>query len=135
MGTLRSLYQRIPTRWKLWILSFLLGLLITLIWGVGVLLFILLALFIVSYFLFSIVGSRKVREVGQWSITQYFKRVRGVILFALLPTAWELIRNPSLDSIIALVVLLFVALSIWDKFDEIMSDFTKGIFGTRRRRR
>ena len=80
-------------------------------------------------------GNRGARAVGDWSIKQYFKRIRGMIIFALLPAAWELIREFSLGSILALCVLIIVALSIWEKFDEIIKNTSRQLFGKRRRRR
>jgi len=138
METLLNLYERIPKKFRKpiihWVLPFIVGLIITLIWDVVTLLSILFLLFIVFYLLY-VFGSHKAREVGRWSITEYFKRIRGVIIFALLPTAWELIREVSLESIIALCVLGIVALSIWEKFDEMIKDITIQFFGKKRRRR
>lgn len=142
MSTLRSLYEKIPKKSRKpvvnWVFPFLFGLLITWIWGVGALFTILLILFFVSAMI-SALGNREARVIGKWSIGQYFKRIRGMILFALLPAVWklvlELIKNPSLESILPLLVIFIVALSIWVKFEEIIKDITKQIFGTRRRRR
>ncbi|MBA7688222.1 hypothetical protein ES703_96701 [subsurface metagenome] len=58
-----------------------------------------------------------------------------MIIFALLPTTRELIGEISLESIIALCVLGIVALSIWEKFDEMIKDITIQLFGKKRRRR
>lgn len=138
MDSLRSLYDKIPEKLRKpvvhWVLPFLFGLIITLIWDVGTLLIILFLLFIV-FFIISELGNKDARAAGKWSINQYFKRIRGMIIFALLPAAWELIKEHSLDSIIGLVILIFLALSIWNRFDEIMKDFTKKFFRKQRRRR
>lgn len=142
MVTLRSLYEMIPKKYRKpvvhWVLPFIFGLIIIVIWDVAILLVTLFLLFIVFY-LFYVFGSYKAREVGRWSITEYFKRIRGMIIFALLPTAleiiWELIREISLESIIALCVLGIVALSIWERFDKIIEDITRQLFGKRWRRR
>ena len=138
METLRGLYGKIPKEFRKpvvhWVLPFIFGLIITLIWDVGTLLIILFLLFIIS-FLISELGNRGARAVGEWSIKQYFKRIRGMIIFALLPAAWELIREFSLGSILALCVLIIVALSIWEKFDEIIENTSRQLFGKRRRRR
>jgi len=138
METLYGLYHRIPKKWRKpifgWVLPFLFGLIITLIWDVGTLLVILFLLFAISFLVYEL-GLKGARVIGVWSITQYFKRIRGMLLFALLPTLWELIKKPSLESIIGICFLIIIAFSIWDKFDEIMGDFTRKTFGTRRRRR
>ena len=138
MDTLRSLYEKIPKKFRKpiiqWALPFIFGLIITLIWEVGTLLVILLLIFVIS-FLISELGNRRARAAGKRSIKQYLQRIRGMIIFALLPAAWELVKEPSLDSIIALCVLIIVVLSIWGKFDEIIEDTTRQLFGKRRRRR
>jgi len=138
MDTLRILYEKIPRKFRKpvvhWVLPFIFGLIITLIWDVGTLLITLFLIFTIS-FLISKLGNRGARAVGDWSIKQYFKRIRGMIIFALLPAAWELIREFSLGSILALCVLIIVALSIWEKFDEIIKNTSRQLFGKRRRRR
>ncbi len=138
METLRSLYEKIPRKFRKpvvhWVLPFIFGLIITLIWDVGTLLITLFLLFIIS-FIISELGNRGARAVGEWSIKQYFKRIRGMIIFALLPMAWELIREFSLGSILALCVLIIVALSVWGKFDEIIENTSRQLFGKRRHRR
>ncbi len=135
METLRNLWERIPNNWKLWGLFFIVGLIITLVCGVGTLLVVLFLLFFLSYLIFNLFGDRQARVIGQWSITQFFKRIRGILLFALLPTLWELIKKPSLESIISICLLLFVALSISNKFDEIIGNVRGQYFGKRKRRR
>ncbi|MFC1989714.1 hypothetical protein ACFLVW_04045 [Chloroflexota bacterium] len=138
METLSSLYERIPKNFRRpiiqWVLPFIFGLIITLIWDVGTLLIALFLLFII-FFLISELGNRGARAVSEWSIKQYYKRIRGLIIFALIPAAWELIREISSESIIALYVLGIVTLSIWEKFDETIEDITGQLFGKRRRRR
>jgi len=138
MDALRILYEKIPRKFRKpivhWVLPFIFGLIITLIWDVGTLLITLFLIFTIS-FLISGLGNRGARAVGGWSIKQYFKRIRGMIIFALLPAAWELIREFSLGSILALCVLIIVALSIWEKFDEIIKNTSRQLFGKRRRRR
>lgn len=137
MDSLRILYEKIPKKFRKpivhWVLPFIFGLIITLIWDVGTLLIIVFLLFTIS-FLLSELGNRGARAVGEWSIKQYFKRIRGMIIFALIPTAWELIKEASLGSILTLCVLIIVALSIWQKFDEIIVDITRQLFRKRRRR-
>ncbi len=138
MDALRILYEKIPRKFRKpivhWVLPFIFGLIITLIWDVGTLLITLFLIFTIS-FLISELGNRGARAVGDWSIKQYFKRIRGMIIFALLPAAWELIREFSLGSILALCVLIIVALSIWEKFDEIIENTSRQLLGKRRRRR
>ncbi|MBA7688221.1 hypothetical protein ES703_96700 [subsurface metagenome] len=68
METLRNLYERIPKKFRKpiihWVLPFIVGLIITLIWDVVTLLSILFLLFIVFYLLY-VFGSHKAREVGR----------------------------------------------------------------------
>ena len=135
MNTLRNLWAWIPNKWKLWILSFIIGLIISLIWGIGTLLVILFLLFFLSYLILNLFGGREARVVSQWSITQFYKRIRGMLIFALLPALWELIKKPSLENIIGILFLVIIALTIWDKFDDLIGDINKQFFGKRRRRR
>jgi hypothetical protein len=132
METLRDLYERIPEKLRKLIVSvllpFLIGLIITLIWGVETLLVILFLLFCLSYLLFKLFGSTWVRESGEWSITQFFKRIRWMLIFALLPAVWELIRNFSLESIIAVLFIVIIALTIWKRFDELISSVVRDYF-------
>jgi len=139
MGSLRNLWNRIPEEWKSriirWGVSFIFGLLIIWIWDIGTLLVILFILFFVFYLVFNLFGGWETRAISQWSITQFFSRIRGMLLFALLPTAWELIKNPSLESIIGICFLVIIALTIWERFDQMMKNFFQNAFGTRNRRR
>ena len=137
LDTLRTLYEKIPTKLRKpivhWVLPFIFGLIITLIWDVGTLLAVLVVLFAI-FFLIGKLGSRRAQVASEWSIKQYFKRIRGMIIFALLPAAWELITEISLESIIALCMFVIIALSIWEKFDEVSEDIRRQLFGKRRRR-
>ena len=135
VDTLRNLWTRIPGKWKLWILSFIIGIIITLIWDVGTLLIILFLLFVLSYLVFNLFGGRRMREVSQWSITQFYQRIRGMLIFALLPALCELIKQPSLENIIGILLLFIIALTIWDKFNELIGDINKQFFGKLKRRR
>ena len=138
LDTLRTLYEKIPTKLRKpivhWVFPFIVGLIITLIWDVGTLLAVLVVLFAI-FFLIGKLGSRRAQVASEWSIKQYFKRIRGMIIFALLPAAWELIREFSSESILALCVLIFVGLSIWERFDKIIKNTSRQLFGKRRRRR
>ncbi len=138
METLRDLYTRIPKKWKIWILSFLIAWLIRWICGVETLLIILIFAIALPV-LFRNLGDTKALIIGKQAVRQLFGYFRGVIIFAFLPVVWELvcdlIRNPSLESIIELVVIIIVILVIWKKFDEIIGKYIRQNFGTRRRRR
>jgi hypothetical protein len=136
--TLRRLYEKIPKKWRksllTWSFSFLVGLLITQIWGVDTLLVILLLFFAIFFFIYEF-GIKRARIASEWAIGEYFRRVRGAIIFALFPTFIELFKDFSLDSIFALIILIFVTLTIWRKFDEIIEDLCISFFGKRKHRR
>ncbi len=76
---------------------------------------------------------------GKQAVGKLFGYFRGVIILAFLPVVWELvcdlIRNSSLESIFGLVVIIIVILVIWKRFDEIIEEYIRQNFGTRRRRR
>lgn len=135
MDALRKYWSLIPNKWKLWIASFILGLIIVLIWDISTLLITLFILFVLSYLIFNLFGDKEARVFSQWSITEFFKRIRGMLIFALLPTVWELIKKPSLESIISICFIAFIALTIWEKFNEVISNFNKSTFSTRRKTR
>lgn len=115
MGTLRDLYTRIPKKWKIWILSFLIAWLIRWICGVETLLIILIFAIALSV-LFRNLGDTKALIIGKQAVRQLFGYFRGVIIFAFLPVVWEfvcdLIRDPSLVSIFELVMIIIVILVI-----------------------
>ena len=139
MEIINDLYEKIPKKLRKplfhWVLPFILGLIITSIWGIGTLFAIIIISFLVFYMIYNLVGNSKSKEISRWSITEYFKRIRGMIIFALLPTVWELVREVTLESIISLCILGIVVLSIWEKFDEVIKDVTVQLFGKKRRRR
>jgi len=138
METLCSLYTKIPKKWKIWILSFLIAWLIRWICGVETLLVILIFAIALSV-LFRNLGVRKTSIIGKQAVGKLFGYFRGVIIFAFLPVVWELvcdlIRNSFLESIFELVVIIIVILVIWKRFDEIIEEYIRQNFGTRRRRR
>ena len=135
---LRDLYTRIPKKWKIWILSFLIAWLIRWICGVETLIIILIFAIALSV-LFRNLGGTKTLIIGKQAVRQLFGYFRGVIIFAFLPVVWELVRNlirvPSLEPIFELVVIIIVILVIWKRFDEIIEKYIRKNFGTRRRRR
>ena len=137
METLRSLYTKIPKKWKIWILSLLIAGLIRWICGVETLLVILIFAIALSV-LFRNLGVKKASIIGKQAVAKLFGYFRGVIIFAFLPVVWELvcdlIRNSSLESIFELAVIIIVILVIWKRFDEIIGKYIRQNFGTRRRR-
>jgi hypothetical protein len=131
--TLRNIWVKIPDRWRgrilSWGLPFLFGLVIVWIWGIGTLLVVLFVLFLILFLLFNMVGDGRIKAASQWSITEFFTRIRGMLLFALLPIAWELIKDPSIESITGLFVLAILALFFWNRFNQMMGNFLKEVFG------
>ena len=132
MGTLRDLYMRMPKKWKIWILSFLIAWLIRWIGGVETLLTILIFTLALSI-LFRNLSATKASTIGKQAVRQLFGYFRGVIIFAFLPVVWELvsglIRDPSPESILGLVVTIITILIIWKKFDEIIEIYIRQNFG------
>jgi hypothetical protein len=139
LHTITNYLNKIPHQWQKrlikWGIPFLFGLIIVLIWDIGTLLVILFMIFFLSFLIFSIIGGTKTKQFSQWSITEFFKRIRGMLIFALLPVAWELIKKPSVDSIIGICVLGIVALTIWQRFDQMIADMLKSMFGVRNKRK
>ncbi|MBA7469550.1 hypothetical protein ES707_04821 [subsurface metagenome] len=132
ISTIYRLYLSIPRKWRvritLWVVSFLFGLLIIWIWD----LVTLLSLLIVISALSTIFNRFNfARTLGKWAHSQFLGRIRVMVIFAFLPAAWELVKNPSLSSMIGLLALLLVITLIWDKFEQIISSWGK----TKRRSR
>ena len=124
INTIYRLYLSIPRRWRvhitLWVVSFLFGLIIIWIWD----LVTLLSLLIVISALFTIFSRFDfARTIGKWAHSQFLGRIRVMVIFAFLPAVWELVKNPSLSSIIGLLVLLLVITLIWDKFEQIIKSW------------
>ena len=137
MATLHDLYSKIPPKWKLWILSFLFGLVVTLIWDIGALLVILFLIGVIAAMFVSL-GFAKTSRVERWALDQFWARIRGMLVFAILPAAWEIIKNlinsPSTSSVFELLVILLIVAVIWDRF-EIIRKSWRGIGMKPRRRR
>ena len=137
MRNLRSSYDKIPKPLRKpllqWGLPFLIGWIITQFWGIATLFAILIFVFTLFY-LIAVFGSKRARIASEWSIKEYLKRIRGMLIFALLPAAWELIKKPSAESLIAIIVIIFVAATIWQRFDEAIEDVTSQLFGRSRSR-
>ena len=136
--TIRNLYMKIPEKWRprviRWVISFVLGLIITLIWGIEILLTILIIILLVSALLRTI-GLTEALKLERWSVAQFFSRIRGMIVFAFLPAIWGLVRNPSLSSAIGLVILILCIVFIWDSFANIINKWGRTTLKPRRRRR
>ena len=135
---MRNLYMSIPRKWRsriaLWVAAFLVGQFVIWIWGLETLLTILIFLIFVAA-LFRTFGLTRAVKMERWSIEQFLGRIRGMVIFAFLPAAWELIRNPSISSIISLLLLLLCGLIIWDSFGKIIKSWGRTSLSTRRRRR
>lgn len=129
--TLSSLYEKIPKKWRVriirWVLSFSFAMIIKLIWGFETLLTILIFLILIAA-LFRTFGLTQALKIERLSIEQFIGHIRGVVIFAFLPVAWELIKNPSISSIIGLLVILFCVITIWDSFGKTINSW-----GSRRR--
>ena len=135
---MQNVYLKKPEKWRpqiiRWVISFLFGLTITLIWGVETLLTILIIVLFMSALLRTL-GITVALKWERWSVAQLFGRIRGMIIFAFLPTVWELIRNFSLSSAISLLVLALFIVFIWDSFAKPVKNRGKFYYTSRRRRR
>ncbi len=138
MDTLRSLYEKIPEKWRVriirWVLSFSFAMIIKLIWGFETLLTILIFLILIAA-LFRTFGRTQALKIKRLSIGQLMGQIRGVVIFAFLPVAWELIENPSISSIIGLFVILFCVITIWDNFGKTINSWGRTRRVSRRKRR
>jgi hypothetical protein len=104
----------------IWIASFSIGLLISHFWGIGILLLILIVTYIIALVLHR-------NKVVTFTVKQFWGRIRGIILFTLLPAFLEIIRKLiisfSLSAVFELVLaVLFIAL-IWTFLSKIMEPF------------
>ena len=110
MEMLHNLWMSIPRKWRrrilFWLVSFLFGLLITWIWDIGTLLVILLVISLVASLL-------RIGGAERWALEQYRGRIRGMMIFALLPAAWEA------TSILDFVLVLLIMVIIWVRFEQI----------------
>ena len=135
---MRNLYMRIPQKWRsrivLWVASFLFGQFVIWIWGLETLLTILIFL-IFGAALFRTFGLAQALKIERWLREQFLGRIRGVVIFAFLPAAWELIRNPSIPSIIGLLLLLLCIVIIWDSFGKIRNSWGITNLSTHHQRR
>ncbi len=126
MEILHNLYMRIPLKYRRQIvpciISFLVGQIVIWIWGLEALLSILIC-FIFIAALFRAFGLSQAIKVERRLIGLLFGRFRGMIIFAFIPVVWEFIRNPSITSIIGLLVILLCVTVIWDKFGKIIDNW------------
>ena len=138
LETLQNLYLKIPENWRpriiRWVISFLFGLIITLIWGVETLLTILIIILFISALLRTF-GLTEALKLERWSVAQFFGRIRIMMIFAFLPAVWELIRNFSLSSAISLLIIALCILFIWDSFAKVIKNWGRNTLRPRRRRR
>ena len=138
METLHNLYMRIPLKWRRqivpWIVSLLFGQIVIWIWGLETLLTILVCL-IFAAALFRTFGLSQALKMERCSIGLLLGRFRGMIIFAFIPVAWEFIRNPSISSIIGLLVILLCVITIWDSFGKMINNWGRTRRVSRRKRR
>ncbi len=138
MDTLRSLYEKVPKKWRAriirWVLSFSFAMIIKLIWGIETLLTILIFLIFIAA-LFRTFGLTQALKIERLSIEQFIGHIRGMVIFAFLPVAWELIKDPSISSIIGLLVILLCVITIWDSFGKMINNWGRTRRVSRRKRR
>lgn len=120
LETLYELWKKTPTKWKLWVASAIVGLIIIWIWDIGTLLALFLVVSLVAALLRGLLPSSKLE---QFALEQFWGRIRGMIIFAFLPTLFvtigQLLSDFSLSSLISVLVVLFVILFIWDWFEKL----------------
>ena len=139
METLRNLYSKIPPKWRYriirWIVPPLVGQIIIWIWGLETLLTILIFLIFIAA-VFRTFGLTQALKIGRLSVEQFIGRIRGIVIFAFLPVAWELIKDPSISSIIGLLVILLCVITIWDSFGKMINNWgrTRRVSCRKRRR-
>lgn len=138
---MRNLYMNIPRKWRsriiLWVVSFGLGLIITLIWDAGTLLAILL-FFILIAVLFRTLGLTQALKLERWAVGRFLGHIRGMVVFAILPAIWvvvkDLIENPTMSSALALILVLLLIVVIWNRFEQIKDGWRRTNLSSRRRR-
>ena len=121
-GITRAL-PKIPSNWRkvivLWAVSFLIGMVITLIWGVTA----LLTLLIIAYAVALLCRSTK---IAQWAMKQFVGHIRGMAISTMLPGLFQIVKDMvisfSLDIFIQLILMLFLIAVIYFKFDEIINN-------------
>lgn len=119
--TITKLWKGIPRKWKisglLWVVSFLAGLLIDAIWGVGTLLTVLLIIYAIALVF-------RLTNLGQFAIEQFWGRIRGMVVSAMFPALWEIIKklisNPSESAIIEFLFAVLVIVILWDAFGKMI---------------
>jgi len=138
MEALRTIYKKIPNKWKIWILTFLIAWIIRWLFGIEVLLTILIFTIAICILLRSL-GVKGTLVIGKQAVGKLFGYFRGVIIFAFIPVVWELVRalfsNPSLDYFLQLAIVVIVMIIIWRRFDDLIAQFIKQNFGTHHRSR
>ena len=138
METLRNLYIKIPPEWRYriirWIVSLLVGQIIIWIWGLETLLTILIILICIAV-LFRTFGFKQALKIERLWAEQFIGRIRGMVIFAFLPVAWALIKDPSISSIIGLLVIVFCVITIWDSFGKTINNWGRTKRVSRRKRR
>jgi len=139
METLRNLYSKIPPtlRYRIisWIVSLLVGQIIIWIWGLETLLTILIFLIFIAA-VFRTFGLTQALKIERLSVEQFMGRIRGIVIFAFLPVVLELIKDPSISSIIGLLVILLCVITIWDSFGKMINNWgrTRKVSHRKRRR-
>ena len=101
--------------------SFLAGLLIDAIWGVGTLLTILLIIYAIALIF-------RLTNLGQLAIEQFWGRIRGMVISAMFPALWEIIKklisNPSESAMIEFLFAVLVIIIICDAFGKMIKSLS-----------
>jgi len=121
---LSELWKQNRRKWiisgLIWIATFFISLVISVFLGVEILLILLLLTYVIA-----LVLHRK--GLGTLAIKQFWGRIRGMIVFSLLPalleTIRELIISPSVPVVIELAFSILFIVLIWVAFDKIMRPF------------
>ncbi len=128
MGWMRKLWGtwlKLPQRWRVRILFWSvtsIGVRASIrIWDVGVVIVGFLVIGVIAVILGNM-GARRFYSWNSWAEGQVWTLIRGVITFALLPAALDnaviLYHERSVDSLIGLVVILFMMGIVWVKLTE-----------------
>ncbi len=124
-NSVRKILNKIPPKWRWSLISWALAALFSwiIMWLFG--LQTLLAIYLVIFAIASIIGRY---GEANWAITQFIKHLRGIMIFALLPAIWpvikEIMTNFSWVLIVELLLIGYLIVYVWQSFDKVIERLT-----------
>lgn len=125
MRGLRALWNELPANRRasilLWGSSFLGGMIVIAVWDLAALLAIIF-LIGASAALLRKAGIVEAGKAERWSFRQFYGRIRGMMIFAMIPSVWVVVKDflsdPCAASLLTVLVLLLPIALIWRIFDD-----------------